>query len=624
MSSAVLQETQFYDKYSRYDYDKGQREDWIDTVQRVTEYLFSFDKCSVLSEKNKHEIFEAIYNKDVMPSMRNLAMAGAAAERSNICSYNCAFTVLDDVYAFREAVLILMSGTGLGYSVEKQHTSKLPKVHQRSPVTMHLTTDDNTESWADTIFLTICYSLDGHNVNYDLSRIRPAGSPLRTKGGRASGSEVLKVSLFKIQEVIENRRYEGFLRPIDVHDIMCHIARCIVSGGVRRSAMIALFDFDDLEMMNCKSPGSIENNEQRYLSNNSAVFEKELSYIEIETFMNRMFDSYAGEPGIFSRHAIKTTMPDRRNHQADFGTNPCGEIILRPFQFCNLSSVVCRPGDTKKTLYQKVKIATIIGTIQSMSDYFPGLRKIWHDNQVDERLLGVDLNGIMDTPYIRDARLLQDLKDYAIAVNEVYADLLGVNRSAAITCIKPSGNSSVMLDTSPGIHARWSDFYIRRIQLNKSNPILPVLQMYGVPTQPSNYLPETFVAEFPVKAPAGAITNGTLTAFEQLENWKLFKMYWSEHNPSCTISYHQEDRETIIEWLFENQNIISGLSFLPKSDAIYEQMPYQAITEEEYNNLIQNFPTEIDWQVLHSLEHGLGDRTNSSQVAACSSDKCII
>ena len=559
--------------------------------------------------------------------MRNMAMAGAAAERNNICSYNCAYGVPDDLYFFYEAVTILMSGTGLGYSVESRYTNKLPKIKKSSedPRPIMFRVSDTSEGWAEAVYFGITQWMKGNNVNWDLSNIRPSGSPLKVKGGRASGPDVLKESLKSIEAIIDSRRQrdnEGWLRPIDVHDIMCHIARCIVSGGVRRSAMIALFDKDDAYMRTCKSPGNIEGNEQRYLANNSAVFEGDISYNEMNFFMKQMFDSNAGEPGIFSRTAIKHTLPERRQYNLHFGTNPCAEIILRPFQFCNLSSVVVRPSDDYEQLRYKVHIATLIGTLQSMADHFPGLRQVWQDNQREERLLGVDLNGIMDSPFVRDHNLLQTLKKEAVQVNKHYAEKLGINQAAAVTCVKPSGNSSVMLDTSPGIHARWSDYYIRRMQLNDSNPILPVLQMYGVPTEPSTYLPHTYVAEFPVAAPAGAITNGTFNAIDQLENWKLFKLHWTEHNPSCTISYRPDEQQDIIEWLYANQECIAGLSFLPKSDAVYSQMPYEAISEELYSELASVFPTDIDWETLHSLEADAGDQTNASQIAACSSDKC--
>lgn len=620
--SVVLEQTQYYDKYSRYDYELGRRENWEETVTRVTKYLFSFDKNNVLTPDEKWDIFQAIVNKDVMPSMRNLAMAGPAAERNNICSYNCAYGVPDDLYFFYEAVLILMSGTGLGYSVEKKYTEKLPEILPKKDVCETFSVPDDTEGWAEAVYFAIKSFIRGISVQFDYSQIRPSGSPLKTKGGRASGPDQLRVSIEKIEELIEKRRSSGYLRPIDVHDIMCHIAKCIVSGGVRRSAMIALFDYDDKEMLTCKNPENVVGNEQRYLSNNSAVFENRKTLEEMRSFMKIVFDSNAGEPGIFSRHSIFRTLPTRRKHIEDFGTNPCAEIVLRPFQFCNLSSVVCRPGDLLDDLKRKVRLATIIGTLQSMADYFPGLRPIWKKNQEEERLLGVDLNGIMDCSDVRDEKTLIILRSYAVYINKIYAEKLGINPSASVTTIKPSGNSSVFLNTSPGIHSRWSDYYIRRMQLNRGNPILPVLQMYGVPTEPSNYLPETFVAEFPVKAPDHAITNGTLSAIEQLENWKMFKENWTEHNPSCTIGYQEHERDDIIKWLYLNQNVIGGLSFLPKSDAVYEQMPYEKISREMYDFLVKDFPTEIDWNTLHALEEG--DHTNATQSAACTSEKCLI
>lgn len=624
--SKLLSMTQFFDKYSRYNYETGTREDWSETVQRVTDYLFSFDNNSVLSEKDKADIHTAILNQDVMPSMRNLAMAGPAAARQNVTSYNCSAVVIDNVYAFYEAVIILMSGSGLGYSVEKRFTEKLPPVTKQYPYSTvnTLIIADNTEGWADAIYTGIRTWLSGKDLLFNFKNIRPAGAPLKIKGGRASGPQVLKESLVRIREIIFARQGEQ-LRPIDVHDIMCHIAKCIVSGGSRRSAMIAIFDLDDTEMLTCKDSGNVQGNEQRYLSNNSAAIMGRMSYDELESFMNRMFDSYSGEPGIFSRYAIEKTLPERRKYSDDMLPNPCAEINLRGSgQFCNLSSVVARPDDSLAQLKDKVRIAAIIGTLQAMSQHFPGLRQSWVDNQEEERLLGVDLNGVMDVPGIRDARVLQILKNTAIDTNQEYAIKLGINPATAVTCVKPSGNSSVLLDTSPGIHARWSDFYIRRVQLHESNPILAILNMYGVPTETSNHLPHTYVASFPVKAPEGAITNGAFNALQQLENWKLFKENWAEHSVSCTIAYRESERQDIIQWVYDNQDIISGLSFLPKDDHTYLQAPYEKISAEKYRELMQTFPTEIDWSILHEMEKGLGDTTNGASLAACSSDKCLV
>lgn len=618
----MLSDVQFYDKYSRFDYTTNQREDWQDTVTRVTDYLWSFDKNNAISDVLRKKIYDAIYNKDVMPSMRNLAMAGKAAERQNACSYNCAYTVLGDLYAFREAVIILMSGSGLGYSVEKRYINNLPIVEKQSGDIIYHSVEDTTEGWADAVYVGLLSWFRGFDVIFDYSKVRPAGTPLITKGGRASGPEILEQSLNKIREIILSaQNYK--LRPIQAHDIMCHLAACIVSGGVRRSAMISLFDYDDYEMKTCKNPKNIVDNEQRYFANNSAVWVERKTRKEVELFMNTMFDSNMGEPGIFSRYAANKNLTQRRS-EAALGTNPCGEIFLRPFQFCNLSSVVCRTHDTKDSLKEKVYYATVIGTLQSMSENFPGLRPEWRRNQEEERLLGVDLNGIMDVPLVRNPYLLDDLREYAIQVNAEFAEKLGINQSVAVTCIKPSGNSSVFLDTSPGIHTRWSDYYIRRVELHKDNPVLQVLQFYGVPTEKSHYKNDTYIAAFPVKAPEGAITNGHFSAIEQLDNWKLFKEHWTEHNPSVTITYEDHEKEDIIEWVYKNQGVIGGLSFLPKSDAHYEQMPYEAITKEQYEELMKDFPTYINWETLHELERGLGDLTNASQLAACSGDKCLV
>lgn len=617
--SELLQETQYFDKYSRYRYDLNRRENWPDTVHRVTDYLFSFDTENAITDRERQEIFEAILDKEVMPSMRNLAMAGEAAERQNMCSYNCSYGVPEDLFFFYEAVIILMSGSGLGYSVENKHISKLPVVKNQigAPKKVFLI-PDTTEGWAEAINHGIRAWFSGHDIRFIYSDIRPAGSILKVKGGRASGYEALEESLNRIRDIVLSAQ-EKRLSPLQVHDIMCHIARCIVSGGVRRSAMICLFDKSDSEMIECKDADNIQGNEQRYLSNNSVAIYDEMTHSEIKKFMGRMFDSFSGEPGIMSKYAVKATLPEGREYTDDFGFNPCGEIVLRPFQTCNLSSAICRKEDTFETLLKKVRIATIIGTLQSMSDYFPNLRPEWHDNQVEERLLGVDLNGIMDCQAIQDADSLRVLRKYAREINRQFSGRLNINESKAITCVKPSGNASVMLGTSAGIHSRFSQYYIRRIQLHEDNPILAVVQLYDIPTEKSNHLPNTFVASFPVKSPEKV---KQLTAFEQLENWKKFKVNWTEHNPSCTISYTADEHDIIVDWLFSNQALISGLSFLPRSNAIYEQMPYEAITEGEYNMFNNDMPDSIDWNVLHELEQE--DQTNASQTAGCDGDKCLL
>lgn len=620
-ATKLLQDVQFYDKYSRYRYDLGRREDWKDTVDRVTDYLFSFDTNNVLTIQERSQIYDAIYNKEVMPSMRNLAMAGEAAVRQNACSYNCAYMTISDFFAYYEAVIILMSGSGLGYSVEKKYVEHFPVVKEQYPDDRKILfrVPDTTEGWAEAIYFGITNWYSGYDVKFDFSQVRPAGSVLKVKGGRASGHAVLAESLVNIRQTILNRQGEK-LNTLDVHDIMCHVAKCIVSGGVRRSAMISIFDYDDTLMLTCKNSENIEGNEQRYLANNSAVIENELTLSELREFMNNMFASYSGEPGILSRYAVKQLLPKNREFVEGMGTNPCGEIVLRPFQFCNLSSVVCRPDDDLTSLRHKVKIATIIGTIQAMSDNFPGLRKEWKENQVKERLLGVDLNGIMDVPFVQNERVLEILYKTATDTNHEYSIKLGINRAAGVTCVKPSGNASVLLDTSPGIHARWSDNYIRRVQLSESNPILHVLKEYNVPVEESSHLANTSVASFPIKAPEGAITNGTYSAIEQLENWRLFNTKWADHSVSCTIAYYPDEQEEIVQWLYNNQYIISGLSFLPKDDAVYEQMPYEKISEQRYNELSKNFPEYIDWNLLHLIEQG--DNTNAFQTTACSSNKC--
>lgn len=616
-----LQTFQFLDKYSRFDYAKGRRETWSETVDRVILFLRDLVDDNAQNDLPNSlwlELHTAIKNLEIMPSMRNLAMAGKATKRSNVCCYNCAYMPISDFQAFYEAVIILMSGVGLGYSVESKYVDLFPVVEPQCGIVNHHTIKDTTEGWAEAILYGITMWFDGEDVNFDYTLIRPEGTPLKTKGGRASGAASLKVALTNIKKVILSKQGER-LRPLDVHDIMCFLARAIVSGGVRRSAMIALFDFEDQEMRTCKDSGQIEHNTQRWVANNSAVFTKHEPKEVIETFMRGVFDSQRGEPGIFSRYSANLTIPYRREKRTDWGLNPCAEIILRPYQFCNLTSVVCRPHDTVETLLRKVRLATILGTIQSLAIYFPNLRPEWAENCRDERLLGVDLNGIMDCEQVRDIGVLSDLRFTAVETNKEFADLFGINQSAAITTVKPSGNSSTLLDVSPGIHARHSSYYIRRAQVQNANPIAELFRKqapdYIEPMVGSEET--TSVLKFPVKAPDKAIIKDNLTAAIQCDLWRVVKLFYTEHNPSVTVTYKEDERQDITDWVFENQEIIGGMSFLPHFDAQYAQMPYEAINGGEYYQLVENYPG-IDWQALHD------EVDNMTPEYACTSEKCEI
>ena len=619
-----LQKFQYFDKYARFNYLHMRRETWLETVDRAVAFLRELSH-ERLSDADYDRVREGILNMQAMPSMRLLAMAGPAARRSNITIYNCSYMPVDSIDAFVEALIISMSGCGVGYSVERAYVEQLPRIQRQTgqaPIPFEV--PDSADGWADALRLGLETWLSGGDVEFDFSAVRPAGAPLITKGGRASGPEPLRKMLHFVRDRFLARQ-GSFLRPLDAHDIMCAVGGAAVSGGVRRTAMIALFDFDDNEMRQCKNAKNIVGNEQRWNANNSAVWpDRDLSQSEIARYLLEMVESGTGEPGIFSRRAAVNTLPDRRL-PSDFGTNPCGEIVLRPYQFCNLSIAVARPEDDLAALKEKVELATIIGTIQSMGTYFPGLRPMWQQNCEEERLLGVDINGQMDSDLVRDPDVQRELRDHAVATNKKYAELLGINQSASVTCVKPSGNSSQLLNCSPGVHPRWSPYYVRNVRVGTHTPIYKVLRDAGVPMDPENGQTaenaNTWVAHFPVKAPEGAITRNDRGALEQCEYWLQVKNNWTEHNPSVTITYQADEVLDIIKWVWENQDKIGGMTFLPAFDAQYEQMPYEEITREEYERRAQAFPN-VDFSKLWRYEQE--DYTTAAQELACMGGHCDI
>ncbi len=619
-----LQKFQFYDKYSRFNYDYGRRETWIETVDRATSFLREISDNALTQETYK-ELRDGILQMDASPSMRLLAMAGPAARRNNMTIYNCSYMPVDSTDAFVEALIISMSGCGVGYSVESRYIENFPRIkRQMKAAPISYVVPDSSEGWAEAVRIGIETWFEGGDVHFDFSEVRPAGAPLYTKGGRASGPAPLRQMLeFARGRILA--RQGSFLRSIDAHDIMCAVGNAAVSGGVRRTAMISLFDYDDLDMRHSKNGENLVGNEQRWNANNSAVWpERQLNQAEIARYLLDMVESGRGEPGIFSRAAANRTRPERRV-EAEFGTNPCGEISLRPFEFCNLSIAVARPEDTYETLAEKVRKATIIGTIQSMATHFPGLRPQWVENCQEERLLGVDINGQMDSPAAQDPDVQRRLRELAVQVNRETAETLGINQSAAVTCVKPSGNSSQLFDCSPGIHTRWSPYYIRNVRVGTHTPLFQVLQDAGTPMDPENgQMPETantWVIHFPVKAPEGAITRNDRTAIEQCEYWLQCKTEWTEHNPSVTITYQQEEVLEIIRWVWENQDKIGGMTFLPAFDAQYDQMPYEEIGVEQYEKLAAHFP-EIDFSKVYRYEEE--DLTTAAQELACFAGSCDI
>lgn len=630
MLTTQLQQFQFYDKYSRFNYEESRRETWEETIDRAMNFLRQISNDR-LPEEDYALVQKHMLDGNVMPSMRLMAMAGPASHRENNVLYNCAYLPIDSISSFVEMMVICMGGTGVGYSVERQYTDKLPKVEYQRPG-MRLNTyeiSDSSDGWAQALKAGLLVWWSGYDIDFDYSKIRPQGAPLRTKGGRASGPEPLRQLLDFSRNIIlaaQGRR----LTSLELHDIATKLGDVVVQGGVRRSALIALFDADDVDMLTCKDPGNIEGNWHRYNANNSAVWTRKMSREEIERQMNSMHDGGNGEPGIFNRLAAQRNAPARRE-AAEFGTNPCGEITLRPRQFCNLTTAIARHDDTMNSLTEKVKAATILGTIQSAATWFPGLPQEWTDNCEEERLLGVDINGQMDSPlFAVDSGLplrLTSLQLTARTENERVASLIGINASTAITCVKPSGNSSVLLDCSPGIHPRHAKYYVRRVRVSKASSMYHLLYLSGFDMKPENgqeHLenPTMYVASFYVKAPDGAVVKGDRGATEQLDYWLKMKMYYTEHNPSATITYREHELQDIITWLYDNQEYVNGLSFLPASDMMYEQAPYEEIDEETYREMSAKQP-DIRFDMLVDIDHGI-DNTTASQELACFAGQCDI
>jgi ribonucleoside-diphosphate reductase alpha chain len=625
---SALQRFQFFDKYSRFNYELGRRETWVETVDRAVSFLHELvtENTGVdLGGEFYERMRRGILEMRSMPSMRLLAMAGAAARRNNVTIYNCSYQPVDSIDAFCEALLISMSGCGVGYSVESKYVEKFPRVKRQAGAGARtFLVEDSAEGWADAMKAGMEAWFEGYDLHFDLSAIRPAGAPLRTKGGRASGPEPLRAVL----EFIRGRmlaRQGSFLRPIDAHDIMCAVGNAAVSGGVRRTAMISLFDWDDEEMLHCKSGDFERENSQRWNANNSVVWpDRGLTQEEFIRQYLSMVESGRGEPGIFNRRMSIDRRPARRK-AAEFGTNPCGEIVLRPWQFCNLSIAVARREDTFDTLKDKVELASIMGTIQSLATYFPGLRPMWKANCDEERLLGVDITGQMDSPIAQDAGVKARLREHAVETNRALAQRLGINPSASVTCVKPSGNSSQLLDCSSGLHSRWARYYVRNVRVSAHSPLFKVLRDAAVPMDPENGQTRenatTWVVHFPVKSPEGAITRNERSAVEQCEYWLQNKLYWTEHNPSVTITYRPDEVIDLMKWVWDHRELIGGMAFLPAFDAQYAQLPYIEITKEEYERLAGEFP-EIDFSKVYRYESE--DLTNAAQELACSAGVCEI
>jgi ribonucleoside-diphosphate reductase alpha chain len=611
-------------RYARWLDEEGRRETWGETVGR---FIDNIVRPSGVSDKDINEIEEAILNLEVMPSMRALMTAGPAAARDNTCVYNCSYLPVDHPRAFDEAMFILLCGTGVGFSVERQSISKLPEVpHDIRDSDDLIVVQDSKEGWAKALRKVISGLYTGDVPKWDLSKIRAAGERLKTFGGRASGPEPLN-DLFKFVVAKFKGAAGRKLNSVECHDIMCKIGEVVVVGGVRRSAMISLSNLSDDRMRHAKSGQWWENEGQRALANNSVAYTDKP---DMETFMREwlsLVESKSGERGIFSRVAADKHVArnGRRETGKEWGTNPCSEIILRPYQFCNLTEVVIRPTDTEKTLTNKVRLATILGTIQSTYTDMPYLRPIWRKNTEDERLLGVSLTGIMDNELTNNPskKLLNKLRHIAVQTNDHLAQQLGIAASAAITCVKPSGTVSQLVDSASGIHARHSEYYIRTVRGDNKDPLTQFLTDSGIPSESCVMKPDsTTVFSFPVKSPEGAVTRNDMTAIEQLELWKMYALEWCEHKPSVTITVRDEEWLKVGAWVYENFDICSGVSFLPHSDHTYAQAPYQDCDEDTYKEALAKMPARIDWMALSEYEKE--DNTAGSQTMACSGDSCEV
>jgi ribonucleoside-diphosphate reductase alpha chain len=613
-------------RYARFIDDKGRRENWGETVDRFVQYVFS--RTPAISEDSalKEEIYNAIYNHEVMPSMRAVMTAGKSADRDNTCVYNCSYLPVDDVKSFDEAMFILLCGTGVGFSVENRYISQLPDVPDNLYTSEHsIKVHDSKEGWAKSLRLLIAHLYAGEIPRWDVSGVRAAGTRLKTFGGRASGPQPL-VDLFEFTVATFKNAQGRKLNTLECHDLMCKVGEVVVVGGVRRSAMISLSDLDDERIRHAKAGPWWETAPHRALANNSAVYNETPTVGKFMEEWLSLYNSHSGERGIFNREAAQKTVAKygHRDPNFEFGTNPCSEIILRPYQFCNLTEVVVRHDDTEEDLVRKVRLAAILGTIQSTFTKFPYLRKVWQRNTEEERLLGVSLTGIYDNRITCTTgenlnATLSRLREVSRSTNEDYARLLGIPKSAAITCVKPSGTVSQLVDSASGIHPRHSKFYIRRVRGDKKDPLSQFLIEQGVPNEDCVYKPtQTVVFAFPQKAPDG-LTRADVTPISHLELWLAYQRTWCEHKPSVTISVEEKDWPSVGAFVWDHFDEMSGVSFLPYDGGTYRQAPYEDCTEEEYNTLKAGMPT-IDWTKFIEVT----DNVEGAQMLACTAGACEI
>ena len=631
-------------RYARWDYDKTRRETWEETVDRYFNFFKDHLKetCNYeVEEEDLKQLRKAVVNLDIMPSMRCLMTAGEALKRENVAGYNCSYVKVDSPRSFDEILYILMNGTGVGFSVEEEYVNKLPAVAEEFYETESvIVVRDSKLGWAKALKELYGMLWMGQIPTWDLSKVRPAGTPLKTFGGRASGPEPLE-DLFKFSISIFQNAKGRKLKSVEAHDLVCKIAEIVVVGGVRRSALISLSNLGDREMRYAKSGNWWETNVQRALANNSVNYKEKP---DVGTFMREwlsLYDSKSGERGIYNSMSAKRTTEKlnqekdkdgnniiRRHAREDFGTNPCSEIILRSREFCNLTECVIRGRDTMQSLKKKVRLATILGTWQSTLTNFKYLTGEWKRNCDEERLLGVSLTGIMDNGITNGGsggldKRLRDLRDETVKTNQEWSEKLGIPNSAAITCVKPSGTVSQLVDSASGIHARHNPYYIRTVRGDNKDPITKFMKAQGFPSEPDVTKPNhTTVFSFPMASPENAVCRKDMTALEQLELWKVYAQNWCEHKPSVTISVKEDEWVDTAAWVYENFDEISGISFLPFSDHTYKQAPYQDCTEQEYEEMMGKMPKNVDWSKLSEYEQK--DFTVASQELACSAGVCEV
>jgi ribonucleoside-triphosphate reductase len=613
-------------RYARWLPEEGRRETWAETVNRYVDF---WKERGQINEKTALQLFNAIFNLDVMPSMRCLMTAGEALDKDNVAGFNCSYLHIDHQKSFDEMMYVLMCGTGVGFSVERQFIEKLPTVAESFHETdTTIVVADSKIGWASAFRELIAMLYAGKIPKWDMHKVRPAGARLKTFGGRASGSQPLE-DLFIFCVGIFQKAKGRRLTSIECHDICCKIAEVVVVGGVRRSALISLSNLSDPRMAKAKSGDWWRNEGQRALANNSVSYTEKPDFESYLAEMHTMYDSKAGERGIFSRVAAQKVAGrnGRRDPDHSFGTNPCSEIILRSNQFCNLSEIVIRADDDLVSLKKKVEVASIIGSLQATLTDFRYLRNIWKRNTEEEALLGVSLTGICDHYLLgKDSpdleKWLTEMRDVAIKTNKEWAEKLGINQSTAITCVKPSGTVSQLVDSASGIHPRFSKHYIRRVRSDKKDPLAQYMTAAGFPVEDDVMSKSSLVFSFPIKSPEGSTTVKQVGAMEQLKLWKKYQDYWCEHKPSITVYYTDDEFLQVSQWIWENFDTVSGISLLPVSDHVYQQAPYEDITAEKYEELLAAMPVDVNWDDLEHFEKE--DTTTGSQELACTGGACEI